>query len=150
MLDVAAGQGRHSLFFLGRGHPVTAVDRDVAGLRALGDRPGFRVVAADLEAATWPLPGACFAAVVVTNYLWRPLLPLLIESLAPGGTLIYETFARGHERFGRPSNPEFLLRPGELLEAVRGRLLVRAYEHGPERAPRAAVRQKICALNRVE
>ena len=77
-------------------------------------------------------------------------MPLLIESLAPGGALIYETFARGHERFGRPSNPEFLLRPGELLEAVRGRLLVRAYEHGPEREPRAAVRQKICALNRAE
>ena len=147
VLDVAAGQGRHSRLFLDRGYRVAAVDRDIAGLAPLLPRPGFRAVAADLEAAPWPFPGERFAGVVVTNYLWRPLLPVLIESLAPGGALLYETFALGNERFGRPSNPDFLLQPGELLEAVRGRLLVRAYEHGPEIDPRPAVRQKIFAVN---
>lgn len=147
VLDVAAGQGRHSILFLDRGHPVTAVDRDIAFLAPFKGRPGFRIVAADLESGPWPFPGERFSAVVVTNYLWRPLLPILVESLIPGGGLIYETFACGNERFGRPSNPDYLLRPGELLETVRGRLLVRAYEHGQESDPRPAVRQKIFALN---
>ncbi len=116
-------------------------------MQPVQSRSGLRVIAADLEADPWPFPGERFSAVVVTNYLWRPLLPVLVESLSPGGALIYETFARGNERFGRPSNPEYLLQPGELLETVRGRLLVRAYEHGQESEPRPAVRQKIFALN---
>ena len=103
-------------------------------------------IAADLEGGgPWPLGGRRFEGVVVTNYLHRPLLPRLVDSLAPGGVLIYETFARGNERFGRPSNPAFLLAPGELLEAVRGRLQIVAYEHGVVARPKPAVVQRLCA-----
>lgn len=145
VLDVAAGAGRHTAPFLERGHAVTAIDRDVT---RLPPRPGLTVVAADLEGgAPWPLPGGRFDAVVVTNYLWRPLFPALLAALAPGGLLLYETFADGNERFGRPSNPDFLLRAGELLEVVRGRLVVVAYEHGPVALPRPAVVQRIAAVS---
>lgn len=144
VLDVAAGAGRHARLFLARGHAVTAVDRDVARLPS---HPQLRTVAADLEnGAPWPLPGERFDAVVVTNYLWRPLLPLLVDAVAPDGLLLYETFAVGNARFGKPSNPDFLLRPGELLEAVRGRLVVAAYEHGEVSAPRPAMVQRIAAV----
>jgi SAM-dependent methyltransferase len=101
--------------------------------------------AADLEAGPWPLAGRRFDAVVVTNYLHRPLLPALVDCLEPGGVLLYETFARGNERFGKPSNPDFLLAPGELLEAVRGRLRVVAYEDRVIDTPRAAAIQRLCA-----
>lgn len=145
MLDVASGGGRHARLFLQRGHPVVAVDRDVTALAPLAC-PALEVVAADLEAGPWPFPGRSFAGVAVSNYLWRPLLPMLVASVAPGGVLLYETFAVGNERYGRPRNPDFLLRPGELLDAVRGALEVRAYEHGPEGEPVHAVRQRICAV----
>ncbi len=126
VLDVAAGAGRHARFFLGRGHRVVAIDRDV---RALGAVAGLETVRADLEdGSPWPLAERRFDGIVVTSYLNRPLLPLLVERLASGGVLIYETFARGHERFGKPSNPAFLLEPGELLRAVAGRLRVVAFE----------------------
>lgn len=144
VLDVAAGGGRHARLFLARGHVVTAVDRDPT---RLPPHPRLRVVAADLEdGSPWPLPGERFDAVVVTNYLWRPLLPAIVGAVAPGGVLLYETFAEGNARFGKPSNPDFLLRPGELLEAVRGRLVVAAYEHGEVTAPRPAVVQRIAAI----
>lgn len=146
VVDIAAGGGRHSRLFLDRGHPVTAVDIRLDGLAALAEHAGLTLLQADLEAAPWPLTGRRFAGVVVTDYLWRPLLPLLVRAVAPGGALIYATFAEGNERLGRPRNPDFLLRPGELLEAVRGDLLVRAYEHGPETHPRPAVRQRIAAI----
>src|SRR5262249_38846293 len=112
---VACGHGRHVRRLRQRGHGVVAVDRDVAAVTALaaGD-PGIEVVAADLEGGPWPLPGRAFAGVVVSNYLWRPLLPRLVDAVAPGGVLLYETFAVGHERYGRPRNPEFLLRAREL------------------------------------
>lgn len=127
VLDVACGGGRHVRWFAGRGHRVTALDRDgatLAGLRHLAE-----TVEADIESGPWPWPDRRFDAVVVTNYLWRPLLPRLVDSVAPGGVLLYETFADGQQTVGRPSNPEFLLREGELIEAARG-LRVVAYEHG--------------------
>jgi SAM-dependent methyltransferase len=129
VLDVACGGGRHTRFFLGRGHPVTAVDRDTSGVKDLQGDPGVEILEFDLEArAPWPFPGRTFEGVVVANYLWRAILPDIVAAVAPGGALIYETFARGQERFGHPHNPDFLLKPGELLEAVRGELRVVAYE----------------------
>jgi SAM-dependent methyltransferase len=125
VLDVACGPGRHVRWFAARGAHVTAVDRDRAALEPL--RATAEVVVADLEGAPWPLPGRRFDAVVCTNYLWRPLLPVLRDSLAPGGVLVYETFAVGNETVGRPSNPDFLLRPGELLAAF-ATLRIVAYE----------------------
>lgn len=128
VLDVACGSGRHTRWLAQHGHRVTAVDRDaeaVAGLRGLAE-----VMVADIEEGPWPFAGRSFDAVLVTNYLWRPLLPTLVASVAPGGWLIYETFAAGNETVGRPSRPDFLLRPGELLQAVAPRLRVVAYEDG--------------------
>ena len=148
VLDVACGQGRHSLFFLERGHKVTAVDIDIGGMAAMRGRAGLELVQADLErlGGIWPLGGRQFGAVVVVNYLWRPLFPLLIAAVAPGGVLLYDTFGVGQERFGRPRNPDHLLKPGELLEAARGRLEVRAYECGETSGPLPAVRQSLCAV----
>ena len=145
VLDVAAGSGRHTQLFLRRGHPVTAVDRDASALRTIGGA-GLEVLESDIEAGPWPCPARTFAGVVVCNYLWRPLLPVIVRSVAAGGVLLYETFAVGHQRFGKPTNPDFLLRPGELLEAVRGELEVREYAHGEEGDPPAAVRQRLCAV----
>lgn len=143
VLDVAAGRGRHSRFFADRGHAVTALERDTSALAA---HPGIEVVQADLEdGSPWPLPGRTFGAVVVTNYLHRPLFPALLDALAPGGVLLYETFMEGNERFGRPNRPEFLLKDGELLELVRGRLSVTAYEARMISAPRMAMVQRIAA-----
>jgi SAM-dependent methyltransferase len=145
-LDLACGGGRHSRLLLGLGHPVVAVDRDLAGVADLEGAPGFEAIAADLEdGSPWPLAGRRFAGVIVTNYLHRPLLPTLVASVAPGGILIYETFGRGNERFGRPSNPDFLLAPGELLAAVRDQFHVIAYEHGVVTLPKPAVVQRLCA-----
>lgn len=147
VLDIACGNGRHARLFRDRGHPVTALDRDIAGVADLAGQPDAEVIAADLEqGSAFPLAGRRFAAIVGVNYLHRPLFPLLIETLESGGVLIWRTFARGNERFGKPSNPAFLLHPGELLEAVRGRLTVVAYEHGEVTAPHPAVIQRICAV----
>ena len=146
VLDVACGHGRHARFFAERGHEVLAVDRDEDALASIAGVRGITTLHADLENAPWPLPGKTFGAVVVTNYLWRPLMSALIAALAPGGLLIYETFMRGNERYGRPSNPEFLLRPGELLDAVSGRLEVLGFEQGVVEMPKAAVVQRICAV----
>lgn len=147
VLDVACGSGRHLRLFQALGHSVVGVDRDVSGVADLADTPGIEVAAADLEAGPWPFPGRAFAGIVVANYLHRPLLPVLIDALAPDGVLIYETFARANVRFGRPSSPSYLLRSGELLEAVRGRLQVVAYEHGEISSPKAAAVQRLCAVN---
>jgi SAM-dependent methyltransferase len=123
VVDIACGGGRHGRLFLDRGRPVTFVDVDTSGVTDLKGKPGVEIVEQDLEGGgAWALEGRRFAGVVVTNYLWRPILPNIIGLVAPGGLLIYETFARGNEAYGRPRNPDFLLGPGELIEAVRGRL----------------------------
>jgi SAM-dependent methyltransferase len=142
VLDLACGSGRHLRWLAGQGFAVTGVDRDataLAPLQGLGE-----LITADIENGPWPLGGRRFDGVVVTNYLWRPLLPRIVASLAPGGVLVYETFARGHETIGRPSNPDFLLRPGELLGACAG-LRVVAYEDGFEAEPARFV-QRIAAV----
>lgn len=149
MLDIACGGGRHGRHFLERGHQVTFVDRDISGVRDLEGRAGADIVEADLESPCgWPFGDRRFDAIVVTNYLWRPLLPILGAAIAKGGVLIYETFARGNEAFGRPRNPHHLLRPGELLDAFGDSLQVVAYENGIRRdhTPRAI--QRITAVRR--
>jgi len=117
VLDVACGHGRHVHWLAGAGHRVTAIDRDAALLAPLASLA--TTLASDLEADPWPLPGQCFDAVIVTNYLWRALFPSLKGAVAPGGLLIYETFAQAHAALGRPRRPEFLLRPGELIDVLR-------------------------------
>lgn len=148
VLDVAAGRGRHARLFAARGVRVLAVDRDAEALGALSGVAGVEARCADLEAAPWPFGDEIFDAIVVTNYLHRPLFPVLLHALAPDGTLIYETFAAGNQRFGRPSNPAFLLDPGELLHRVDGRLCVVAFEQGEIRAPRPAIVQRIAAVGK--
>ncbi len=142
VLDLAAGRGRHAIFFAERGHKVTAVDRDVSGLP---DHPNIERLQADLEdGSPWPLPARRFGGVVVTNYLHRPLMPQLLEAVAPSGVLLYQTFMEGNERFGKPGRPEYLLRDGERLELVRGRFSVTAYEARLISDPMAMV-QRIAA-----
>ena len=147
VLDLAAGGGRHTRYFKGLGYAVVAVDRDVSALADLAGDAQTEVIAADLEGgAPWPLGDRQFAGIVVTNYLHRPLLPRIAASLGPGGVLIYETFGTGNERFGKPSNPDFLLQPGELLGfAETEGLTVRAYHCGAVAEPRPAVLQRIVA-----
>ena len=143
VLDLAAGRGRHSTLFAERGHKVTAVDREVS---ALPKHPNIERLQADLEdGSPWPLGARQFGAVVVANYLHRPLMPTLLEAIAPGGMLLYQTFMEGHERFGRPSNPDHLLRDSELLELVRGRFSVIAYEARLISDPAMAMVQRIAA-----
>lgn len=142
VLDVACGSGRHLRWFAQRGCRVTGVDRDAAAIESL--RGVGELLVADIENGPWPWPGRQFDAVVVTNYLWRALLPTLVDSVAPGGVLICETFALGNETVGKPSNPAFLLRPGELLQAAQG-LRVLGYEDGFLDAPERFV-QRICAV----
>jgi len=149
VLDLACGSGRHLRLFHRRGHPVLGIDIDLRGVADLNGVPGVELLAADLEQGNpWPLPAdRRFAAIVVANYLHRPLFPAILAALAPGGLLLYETFAMGNGRFGKPSSPAFLLRQGELLEMARGRLQVVAYEHGEVASPRAAVVQRLAAVN---
>jgi SAM-dependent methyltransferase len=149
VLDLACGSGRHARYLAAAGYAVDAVDRDAAALAGLAGISGIHARVADLEGGHWPYPGARFAGIVVTNYLHRPLLPLLVAALRPGGVLIYETFAVGNERFGRPSNPAFLLRPGELLEMVRDGYEVLGYEHGETAGRRKAVVQRLCARRQI-
>lgn len=127
VLDVACGFGRHMRWFAARGHPVTGVDRAPDAIEAVRDVG--EAVLADLENGPWPFAGRAFDGVVVTNYLWRALLPTIVAGVAPGGVLIYETFAAGNETVGKPSRPDFLLQPGELLRACDGMRVV-AYEDG--------------------
>ena len=137
VLDVASGSGRHAKLFAARGLEVVAVDRDAQSI------PAVRFVKADLEdGSPWPFDGQRFGGIVVTNYLHRPLLPRLAQSLAEEGVLIYETFMVGNEKFGKPSNPSFLLRPGELLQAFAG-LTVAGFEQG---TAHQAVLQRICVV----
>jgi len=148
VLDLACGGGRHSLYCTALGHPVTAVDIDTARIRAAaGDRP-IEIIAADLEQGDWPLADRLFDGIVVVNYLHRAHFPLLCAALADDGVLLFDTFAAGNERHGRPKHPDFLLQPGELLREFGSALEIVAYEHGEVREPRLAVRQRVCAIRR--
>ena len=148
VLDVACGAGRHSRLFLERGHTVAAIDRDLSRLGELRQNGAILAIEADLEKGEpWPLGEDQFAAIVVANYLHRPLFPVFLDRLEPGGVLICETFAKGNERFGKPSNPAFLLDDGELLEIVRDKLHVVAYEAIEIAEPKPALVQRICATN---
>jgi SAM-dependent methyltransferase len=138
VLDVASGAGRHATLFANRGLEVVAVDRDPQVI------PGAHFVQADIEGGPWPFAGQRFAAVVVTNYLHRPLFPQIQGSLEEGGVLLYETFMAGNEKFGRPSNPAFLLKPGELLAAFAA-LTPIAFEQGCVERPKPAMVQRLCA-----
>lgn len=146
VLDVACGSGRHLAWFAAKGHAVTGIDRDLSAALEMGQ--SVTLVEADIEDGPWPLMrGATpeeFGAVVVTNYLWRPVLPAIFGSVRPGGVLLYETFTQGHEKFGRPTRPDFLLRPGELLRACTDWQIV-AYECGELSDPARCV-QRIAAV----
>ena len=150
VLDLACGSGRHTRYLSAMGYRLLAVDIDVSRVEDLSTDENIEVIEADLEAGDWPLGERHFDGIVVTNYLHRPHLPRLVESLAPGGVLIYETFAKGNEQLGGPSNPDFLLNPAELLDAFAPRLTIMAYEHAIEDEPTPAVRQRICAVNASE
>jgi SAM-dependent methyltransferase len=146
VLDVACGAGRHVRWLVARGCSVTALDRDADALSALESLvPQVEICVADIEGAAWPLPDQEFDAVLVTHYLHRPLWALLLGAIAPGGLLIYETFAAGNEQFGKPSRPDFLLNPGELLEVVKGAMRVIAYEDRYVDQPKPAMIQRIVA-----
>ena len=149
VLDLACGAGRHARMFLELGHPVLCIDQDTGGVADLEGRDGVQVMRADLEGedGNWPLAGRRFAGIVVVNYLHRPLFPHLFRSLETGGVLIYQTFALGNEKLGRPRNPHFLLRRGELLERVEGELQVVAFEEGMVDGKAPMVMQRICAVN---
>jgi SAM-dependent methyltransferase len=146
VLDLACGGGRHARWLVQRGYRVDAVDRDRSALELLQGIPHLSARCADLEAAEWPLAGEQFDGIVVTNYLYRPHFDDLLANLAPGGVLIYETFMLGNERFGKPGNPDFLLRPGELLDRLGQGWSIVAFEQGETASPRAAVVQRVCAV----
>jgi SAM-dependent methyltransferase len=144
VLEVAAGGGRHARYFAARGHKVAAVDKDIS---ALGGHSAIEAIRADLEdGSSWPLADRVFGAVVVTNYLHRPLFPALLASLKPGGALIYETFARGNEAYGKPDNPDFLLEPNELVSRVLNACMIVAFEDTVVASPKPAVVQRIAAI----
>ncbi|MBI3524430.1 MAG: class I SAM-dependent methyltransferase [Betaproteobacteria bacterium] len=162
VLDLACGSGRHARLLAGLGYSVEAVDSDAGALAGLRGQARITTRCADLEDGPWPYGGRVFAGIVVVNYLWRPLLPQILAALDQGGMLIYETFMVGNERYGKPSNPAYLLRTGELLDVVRNRLAVLAFEQGEvSRAagtsgdegadtdaeqPTLAVVQRLCAV----
>jgi SAM-dependent methyltransferase len=146
VLDLACGAGRHARWLAARGYRIEAVDRDAEALAALSDVAGVVATCADLEGGPWPYAGRSWDGIVVANYLHRPLFPILLATLRAGGVLIYETFMIGNERFGRPANPAFLLRPNELLEAFGGALAVVAFEQGEATRPKRAVVQRLCAV----
>jgi SAM-dependent methyltransferase len=146
VLDLACGGGRHARHFAALGCTVVAVDRDPECGTAVAGEPRVQFTCADLEAGPWPFADRAFDAIVVTHYLHRPLLPVLVQHLARDGLLIYETFMVGHERFGKPSNPAFLLRRGELLEAFSAQLEVLAFEQGIVTQPRRACLQRFAGV----
>lgn len=146
VLDVACGSGRHLRLARSLGHGVAGVDRDLSGVADLAGASGVELIEADLESGgPWPLVARTFDAVIVTNYLWRPVMPDIVAAVARSGLLIYETFARGNERHGSPRNPDFLLEPGELIEWTRTRLVPVAYQHVRLEEPTRHV-QRIAAV----
>jgi SAM-dependent methyltransferase len=149
VLDVACGGGRHGRYFLKSGHSVSFLDKNLDGVADIAGVAGIEMILADLENGDpWPLEHHQFATVIVVNYLHRPILPAIFEAVAPGGILLYETFAQSNKRYGRPRNPDYLLAPGELLDAVAGRLTTIAYQHGALGDDKSrAVKQCIAAVN---
>lgn len=147
VLDLACGSGRHTRLLVESGYPVLAVDRNALALAGLQGLPGVTTAELDLEGSDWPLAGQSFAGIIVTNYLWRPRLSDLLALLAPGGALIYETFMLGNDAYGKPANPDFLLRPGELREiAAAAGLREVAFTAGYTDFPKPAMCQAICAV----
>lgn len=144
VLDLACGTGRHTRLLASLGYAVEAVDQDAESLSCLSGLPAVTTRQANLEGGPWPYYGFAFDGIVVTNYLHRPLIPHLARVLAEGGVMIYETFMVGNERFGKPGNPAYLLRQGELLELLGKRFAVVAFEQGEVSRPRPAVVQRIC------
>ncbi|MEZ0317412.1 MAG: class I SAM-dependent methyltransferase, partial [Methylophilaceae bacterium] len=130
VLDVAAGFGRNARWLATQGYEVTAVDKDAIGLESMAGITNIRAQLADIEADGWPYAEQAFDAIVVCRYLHRPLFPKLIQSLAPGGALIYETFMEGQQAYGRPQNPDFLLKSNELLQIFSPELTIVAFEQG--------------------
>ncbi|MDA1331376.1 MAG: class I SAM-dependent methyltransferase [Proteobacteria bacterium] len=148
VLDLACGSGRHARYLADRGHSVTAVDKDAESLAQCATFSGIHVIEFDLEIGVWPFLEDKFDGIIVTNYLHRPIMPHIVNGLSDLGVLIYETFMVGNERFGRPSNSEFLLRANELIDVVREKLQVVMYEAGPVSLPKPAYIQRICAVSR--
>lgn len=148
VLDLACGSGRHGRLFLANGAPTLFLDRDLSGVEDLRGVAGAELLQADIENGPWPLAGRRFAAIVVTNYLWRPLFPQIVAALQPGGLLLYETFMRGNERFGKPASPDFLLVENELFDRCRDAFDILAFEQGEDSQPKPAMRQRICAIKR--
>tara|TARA_B100000686_G_C16671547_1_gene906762 strand:- start:244 stop:795 length:552 start_codon:yes stop_codon:yes gene_type:complete len=146
VLDIACGSGRHSVFLANAGHFVTALDKDVS---RLPHDPQIKAIKSNLEdLSAWPLVGKKFNGIIVTNFLYRPLFPVISRSLLPGGVLIYETFGIGNESYGRPRSKRFLLQPGELLEAFSREFVIIAYENGIRSVPSPAVIQRIIAIRK--
>lgn len=149
VLDLACGSGRHGRCYLKQGASVTFLDRDLSGVEDLRDHSSATLIEADIEAGPWPFDGQHFARVIVTNYLWRPLLLRIVTAVAPGGTLLYQTFAMGNEAYGRPRNPDFLLREGELETAIGNDFDIVESFHGPVSQPKPAVIQRVHAVRRL-
>lgn len=146
VLDIAAGSGRNARWLARQGFSVEAVDRDEQALGSMQGLENINIRLADIENGDWPYKGQQFDAIVVCRYLHRPLFAEFINNLAPAGVLIYETFMQGHEIYGRPTNPDFLLKPDELLEAFQNQLEVVAFEQIYQETPRPAMMQRLCAI----
>lgn len=154
VLDLACGSGRHVIWLADQGYTVDAVDRDATALAGLQGRPQIHAHMADLETGSWPADDAYYAGnyhgiydgIIVSRYLYRPLLNTLAAMLAPGGVLIYETFMLGNERYGKPTNPDFLLRPDELKTVYAPVLNIDAFEQGKVDEPAPAMTQRLCAI----
>ena len=148
VLDLACGRGRHTRFLLEQGYKVTAIDRDVSQLSIAQETDNLKIIEHDLEgSARWPFVAKAFDGIVAVNYLSRPLFPKIIDGLAHNGILIYQTFAIGNAKFGRPRNPDFLLRENELLDAFAQRLTVVEFHQGYIEKPSPAIVQRICCIN---
>lgn len=147
VLDLACGGGRHAIWLAGQGYQVDAVDRDAQAVAGMQGMPNINVSIVDLETGNWPGIDQRYDGIVVSRYLFRPLLSTLTKMLNPDGVLIYETFMVGNERYGRPSNPDYLLQPNELKTVYAPLLKIYAFEQGRFEEPVLAMVQRICAIN---